>query len=37
MWILCSGLAVSLDAALYLGMRNGNHAVHKTGEGVVFF
>ena len=37
MRILRSLFAVSLDALLYLGMRNGEHAVYETREGVVFW
>jgi hypothetical protein len=34
MWILRGFFAVSLDALLYLGMRNGKHAVYEVREGV---
>lgn len=36
MRILCSLGAVSLDALLNLGMRDGKHAVYEVRKGVVF-
>jgi hypothetical protein len=36
MRILRSGLAVSLDAPLYFGMRNGKHAVYEIRKSVEF-